>query len=82
MPKRGRKKAKHTRELEELLYRALGTDHGIEVETNDVVRLLQQLRYARRAVDDPELEVLSFTPSRYDPRHRVWICKEPLNEQD
>jgi hypothetical protein len=58
----------------ELLYRALASEIGIVVETDDPVRLKQQL-YAARA-KDPDLACLSFLTSPLNPQGQVLITKK------
>ena len=60
-------------ELTEILYEALGTPLGVEVETNRPDLLRQRLYAVRR--DDPALACLSITPAPLNPNGALFIVK-------
>jgi hypothetical protein len=59
-----------------LLYQALGTDKGIEIETDNVQLCVQKLHAARRKANDEALEDLVIAISRTDPTSKVWIIRK------
>jgi hypothetical protein len=61
-------------ELAELLYRALGSELGVVVETNDPERLRQRLYALRKEI--PEGSQLAFLISPLNPQD-LWIIKQP-----
>jgi len=61
----------------EALYRALHSERGIVVRTNDPEKLKQRLYAARRAAKDEELAKLSFATSRTNPERDLLIVKKP-----
>ncbi len=56
----------------ELWYSALGSEHGIVVETDDPERCKQKLYAARREAQDETLAKLSIVQSPTEPMH-LWI---------
>lgn len=59
---------------EEILYEALGSAMGIEVETNNPPALRAKLYAARRA--DPDLECLSIHLAPSNPHGALFIVKQ------
>lgn len=59
---------------EEILYEALGTEFGLEVETNNPTALRAKLYAARRA--DADLECLSIHLSPSNPNGALFIVKQ------
>lgn len=57
----------------ELLYEALRSPFGTVVESEDPERLRQQLYPLRK--EDPDLAVLSFVISPFNPTTDLWIVK-------
>lgn len=65
----------------ELLYKALDSQFGIVVSTDDVERLRAKLYAERRAVQNPAFEDLVFKPSHANPTTELWIArKHPRTE--
>jgi len=60
----------------EHLYNALASPFGIILECNDVRALRQRLYTERRAAQDPQLNLLSFVPSPFNPQ-QLWLVKRP-----
>jgi hypothetical protein len=63
----------------ELLYRALSSPFGVDVETDNLTLLRSQLYAARKAANDPALEALAFCQSPLNPAN-LWIIKRPSDE--
>lgn len=61
-------------ELADLLYRALASDVGVCVETNDPDRLRQKLYPIRKGL--PDFDCLAFVISPLNPQD-LWIIKQP-----
>ena len=67
----------------EYLYQALHSENGLELETNNVQSLKGKLIKARAKADDPNLDQLLITPSRFSPKTHLWIVKkEKLDGQN
>lgn len=66
----------NTTPLVELLYRALSAPIGIVVSTNDVKMLREKLYAVRREAQNPDLEALTFAPSRVNPDTELWIVRK------
>lgn len=60
--------------LIEHLYRAMNSEFGVVVQTNNVERLRAKL-YAERK-KDPDLAALSINISRTSPETEIWIIKK------
>lgn len=60
-------------EQTELLYRALNSECGIAVRTDNPDKLRQQLYRARK--QDEDLACLTLAASRTDPENELWIVK-------
>jgi len=59
----------------ELLYQALGTPLGIAVTVSNVPKAQQRLHQERAKLQDPDLAVLQFRTSPFQPEGEVWIVK-------
>ena len=60
----------------DLLYQALASESGIEVETSSPDRLRQKLYAERRKAEDPDLNSLSFVISPTHPTTHLWIIRK------
>ena len=60
----------------EFLYRALEAQIGIVVKTSDPKLLQQKLYSARRELQNPDFEALTFALSRTKPETELWIVKK------
>lgn len=58
----------------ELLYRALNTEHGIVIATEDPDRFRQRLY--REIQKDPALACISVVQSRTNPAGELWLVRK------
>jgi hypothetical protein len=66
------------RQLTEFLYQALHTEFGIIVRTTGDTKVLRQNFYkARKAANDPQLDVLTFSFYPANPKQELCIIKRP-----
>lgn len=63
----------------ELWYQALHAYVGIEVETDNLEGLRQQLYASRRSALDPQLDTLALVVSPFDP-NRLWIIHKTVKK--
>lgn len=68
--------SKAAESLTEVLYQALHSPLGIEVQTADAHATRQRLYTQRAKLQDEDLAKLSFCESPFDPT-RLWLVKRP-----
>jgi hypothetical protein len=66
--------------LVEHLYRALESDIGIVVKTNNPELLRNRLYAARQQAQNPAFEALTLMFSRSNPKTELWIAKNQKAE--
>ena len=67
-------------QLTTILYSALAEPVGLFITSTDLPRLRASLHNAKRATNDPALDVLTIRTSPKDPTGELWIVRTDVGD--